>query len=66
MDSVVQFRRIAPTVSLTQILRNSSHVSSVRTSDQVSGANGHHLKVAFNAQSVKVKAIILRNTIVLI
>lgn len=40
--------------------------SSVSTSDQISHANGCHLKVAFNVESAKEKAIILRNTIVLI
>lgn len=53
-----QFYHTDPSLFISQ--------SSVSTSDQVSGANGCHVKVAFNVESVKEKAIILRNTIVLI
>lgn len=61
-----KFSRIVPALTITRILCHLSHINSVSSSDQVSGANGHHLNVTPNEQSVRGKAIILQNTTVLI
>lgn len=53
------------TSSITQTLHHLPHeAQSVPVTR--SHVNGCHLKVAFNVESVKEKAIVLRNTIVLI
>lgn len=66
VGSVMKPSRITPTLTITRTPRHWSHISAVSSSDQVSGANGHHRKVALNAQSVRGEAIILQNAAVLI
>lgn len=66
VGSVVKPSRITPALTITWTPRHWSHTGSVSSSDQVSGANGHHRKAALNAQSVKGEAIIWQDAAVLI